>query len=90
MRPVSVIGVGMVPFAKYRDKHLADIAWPAVKQAVEDAGIKKSEIAAAYCGTALGGIAPAAVPTEALRSVPSEALNRHKVCPQTAWEKKTG
>ena len=56
MRPVSVIGVGMVPFAKYRDKHLADIAWPAVKQAVDDAGIKKSEIAAAYCGTALGGM----------------------------------
>ena len=56
MRPVSVIGVGMVPFAKYRDKHLADIGWPAVKQAVDDAGIKKSEIAAAYCGTALGGM----------------------------------
>ena len=56
MRDVSVIGVGMVPFAKYRDKHLSDIAWPAVKQAVEDAGIRKSEIAAAYCGTALGGM----------------------------------
>ena len=56
MRDVSVIGAGMVPFAKYRDRHLSDIAWPAVKQAVEDAGIKKSEIAAAYCGTALGGM----------------------------------
>jgi benzoylsuccinyl-CoA thiolase BbsB subunit len=46
----------MVPFAKYRDTHLSDIAWPAVKQAVADAGIKKTEIAAAYCGTALGGM----------------------------------
>ena len=56
MREVSVIGVGMVPFAKYRDTHLSDIAWPAVKQAIEDAGIKKTEIATAYCGTALGGM----------------------------------
>lgn len=56
MRDVSVIGVGMVPFAKYRDRHLADIGWPAVKQAIEDAGIKKTEIGAAYCGTALGGM----------------------------------
>lgn len=56
MRDVSVIGVGMVPFAKYRDRHLSDIGWPAVKQAIEDAGIKKTEIGAAYCGTALGGM----------------------------------
>ncbi len=56
MREVSVIGVGMVPFAKYRDKTLAGIAWPAVKQAIDDAGIGKSDIGAAYCGTALGGM----------------------------------
>lgn len=56
MREVSVIGVGMVPFAKYRDKTLAGIAWPAVKQAIADAGIRKSDIGAAYCGTALGGM----------------------------------
>jgi benzoylsuccinyl-CoA thiolase BbsB subunit len=56
MREVSVIGVGMVPFAKYRDKSLADIAWPAVKQAIEDSGLGKGAIAAAYCGTALGGM----------------------------------
>ena len=56
MREVSIIGAGLVPFGKYPEKTLADIAWPAVKQAVEDSGLKKTEIEAAYCGTALGGM----------------------------------
>ncbi|MBM3485118.1 MAG: thiolase family protein [Alphaproteobacteria bacterium] len=56
MREVSVVGVGMVPFGKYRDKTLADIAWPAVKHAIQDAGVQKKDIEVAYCGTALGGM----------------------------------
>ncbi|MEC7488601.1 MAG: thiolase family protein [Pseudomonadota bacterium] len=56
MRGVSVIGVGMIPFSKYRDKSLAEIGWPAVKAAIEDAGVEKNDIEAAYCGTALGGM----------------------------------
>ena len=56
MREVAIIGAGLVPFGKYPEKTLADIAWPAVKQAIEDSGIHKKEIGAAYCGTALGGM----------------------------------
>ncbi len=56
MREVAVIGVGMVPFAKYPDKTLAEIGWPAVKMAIEDAGVQKRDIEAAYCGSALGGM----------------------------------
>ena len=56
MRTVTVLGVGMVPFAKYRDKTLSEIGWPAVKAAIEDAGISKKDIEAAYCGSALGGM----------------------------------
>lgn len=56
MRDVCVAGVGMTPFGKYRDRTLASIGWPAVKQAIDDAGIDKREIEAAYCGTALGGM----------------------------------
>jgi benzoylsuccinyl-CoA thiolase BbsB subunit len=56
MRDVAIIGAGLVPFGKYPEKTLADIAWPAVKQAIEDSGLKKKEIEAAYCGTALGGM----------------------------------
>ena len=56
MRDVSVIGAGMVRFAKHPDKALAEIAWPAVKQAIDDSGVAKSDIEAAWCGTALGGM----------------------------------
>jgi benzoylsuccinyl-CoA thiolase BbsB subunit len=56
MREVAIIGAGLVPFGKYPEKTLANIAWPAVKQAVEESGLKKSAIEAAYCGTALGGM----------------------------------
>jgi acetyl-CoA acetyltransferase len=37
MRKVSVIGTGMVKFGKYSDVSLADIGWPAVVQAMNDA-----------------------------------------------------
>jgi acetyl-CoA acetyltransferase len=56
MREVAVIGAGLVPFGKYPEKTVADIAWPAVKQAIEDSGLGKKDIEAAYCGTALGGM----------------------------------
>ena len=56
MRDVSVIGAGMIRFAKQPDKTLAGIAWPAVKQAIDDSGVAKRDIEAAWCGTALGGM----------------------------------
>ena len=56
MRDVSVIGAGMVRFAKQPDRTLAEIAWPAVKQAIDDSGVDKRNIEAAWCGTALGGM----------------------------------
>jgi len=56
MTGVSVIGVGMIPFAKYPDRSLADLGWPAVKAAIADANIDPRRVEAAYCGTALGGM----------------------------------
>ena len=56
MREVGIIGAGMVPFGKYPQRTLAEIAWPAVKAALEDANVPKRDIGAAYCGTALGGM----------------------------------
>jgi acetyl-CoA acetyltransferase len=52
---VSVVGVGMIPFGKYPEKNIADLGWPAVKAAIEDAGIEAKQIQAAYSGTARGG-----------------------------------
>jgi len=56
MRDVYVAGVGMTPFGKFPNKSLADIGWPAVKAAVDDAGIEVRRIQSAYCGTVFGGM----------------------------------
>lgn len=56
MTGVSIIGVGMIPFGKFPERTLADLGWPAVKQAIADAGVPMARIEAAYCGSALGGM----------------------------------
>lgn len=56
MRGVSVLGVGMIAFGKHPNLTLADLAWPAVKAALADARVSPQVIAAAYCGTAFGGM----------------------------------
>lgn len=56
MTGVSVLGVGMIPFGKYPSKTIVDLAWPAVKMAIKDAGVAPSEIGAAYCGTVFSGM----------------------------------
>jgi benzoylsuccinyl-CoA thiolase BbsB subunit len=56
MREVCVIGTGLVPFGKYPDKTLAEIGWPAVKQALVESGLPPKAIEGAYCGSALGGM----------------------------------
>lgn len=56
MREVSVIGAGMIRFGKFPEKTLADLARPAVLEALADAGTERKMIEAAYCGTAMGGM----------------------------------
>jgi acetyl-CoA acetyltransferase len=56
MREVCVIGTGLIPFGKYPDKTLAEIGWPAVKQALLEAEVSPKAIEAVYCGSALGGM----------------------------------
>lgn len=56
MREVCVIGTGLIPFGKYPDKTLAEIGWPAAKEAIVESGIPPKSIDAVYCGTALGGM----------------------------------
>lgn len=53
---VSVLGVGMIPFGKYPSKSIVDLAWPAVKAAIKDAGVAPADIEAAYCGTVFSGM----------------------------------
>lgn len=56
MREVCAIGTGLIPFGKYPDKTLAEIGWPAVKQALLEAELSPRSVEAVYCGCALGGM----------------------------------
>jgi acetyl-CoA acetyltransferase len=56
MREVCVIGTGLIPFGKYPEKTLAEIGWPAVKEAIVECGLPPKSIDAVYCGSALGGM----------------------------------
>jgi acetyl-CoA acetyltransferase len=56
MREVCVVGTGIIPFGKFPEKALADIGWPAVKEALVESKVPPKDIDAVYCGTALGGM----------------------------------
>ena len=51
-----VAGVGMTPFGNAMDKTLNDLACASIKDALQDAGIPKEELNAAYMGNAAGGV----------------------------------
>ena len=51
-----VIGVGMTRFGKHLDKGLKELAISAINEALQDAGIDKSKVDAAYMGTAASSV----------------------------------
>lgn len=56
MREVAIVGAGMVPFGKHRDRTLVQIGAPAVLAAMRDAGVAQGSIDAVYCGNVHGGM----------------------------------
>lgn len=56
MRDVSVVGVGMIPFGRHKGKDTVDLAWPAVKQALADTDMDRSQIDMTFCGSSYGGM----------------------------------
>jgi acetyl-CoA acetyltransferase len=56
VRPVSVVGAGMVAFGRQPQRSLAALARPAVRSALADAGIGPSEVEVATCGNVFGGM----------------------------------
>jgi acetyl-CoA acetyltransferase len=56
MEDVAVIGAGMTRFGKFLDKGIKDLVREAAKEAIEDAGIDKKDIQAAYVGNAVAGL----------------------------------
>jgi acetyl-CoA acetyltransferase len=53
---VFVLGTGMIPFGKYPEKTLGELGWPALREAILEAGVRGADVDAVYCGTALGGM----------------------------------
>jgi benzoylsuccinyl-CoA thiolase BbsB subunit len=56
LRQVCVVGTGMIPFGKYPERSVVDLAWPAVKEAVSESGLSAKSIDAVFCGTVFGGM----------------------------------
>ncbi len=56
MRDVAIVGAGMLRFGRYPEKGIKDLVKEAVNSAVEDAGIDKKTIEAAYVGSAVPGL----------------------------------
>jgi acetyl-CoA acyltransferase len=56
MRDVAIIGVGAHATGQFTEKPLKDIAYPAIWNALEDAGAQPADINVAYVGNSLGGL----------------------------------
>ena len=56
MREVAIIGVGAHPTGRFIDKPLKAIAYPAIWDALDDAGVTPADLQAAYVGNSLGGL----------------------------------
>jgi acetyl-CoA acetyltransferase len=56
MREVAIIGVGAHATGQFTEKPLKDIAYPAVWNALEDAGVRPADLDVAYVGNSLGGL----------------------------------
>jgi len=56
MREAVIIGTGMVPIGKRPETSLSALGYPAVLEALKDAGIERSEVEAAWCGSAMSGM----------------------------------
>ena len=56
MQEVAIASVGMTKFGKLLDKSIKDLVREAVEKTLEDAGIDKKNIQAAYVGNAVAGL----------------------------------
>ena len=56
LRPVAVIGTGIVSFGKFPDLSVPHLARPAVMEAMKESGLARSDIQSLYCGSALSGM----------------------------------
>ena len=56
MREVAIIGVGAHATGQFTDKPLKELGYTAIWGALDDAGVKPTDIDAAYVGNSIGGL----------------------------------
>ncbi len=56
MREVAIIGVGAHPTGRFLEKPLKALAYPAIWNALDDAGVSVADVNVAYIGNSLGGL----------------------------------
>jgi acetyl-CoA acetyltransferase len=56
-RDVAIVGVGLHPFGRFDSKSVVDLGVAAVQLALKDAGVERTRVQAAYCGTVYSGVA---------------------------------
>ncbi|MBI5439929.1 MAG: thiolase family protein [Deltaproteobacteria bacterium] len=55
MRPVYVVGIGMTPFGKHLDKSIKELTTESVRSALDDAGLVKEDLQAAWFANSTWG-----------------------------------
>ena len=56
MREVAIIGVGAHPTGRFLEKPLKELAYPAIWNALDDAGVRAADVNVAYFGNSLAGL----------------------------------
>jgi acetyl-CoA acyltransferase len=56
MREVAIIGVGAHPTGRFLEKPLKELAYPAIWNALDDAGVSAADVNVAYFGNSLAGL----------------------------------
>jgi acetyl-CoA acetyltransferase len=56
MREVAIIGVGAHPTGRFVEKPLKELAYPAIWNALDDAGLSAADVNVAYFGNSLAGL----------------------------------
>ena len=55
LREVALLGVGMTPFGRHAHIPFESLAHPAILEAMADAGVVRTDVQAAYCGSVFSG-----------------------------------
>jgi benzoylsuccinyl-CoA thiolase BbsB subunit len=56
---VYLHGTGIIPFGRYPDRSLEELAVPAATEALAESALEPADVAAVYCGNVYGGMLPA-------------------------------